>query len=592
MRFSRRASAQLGALVLGLAASLTALGPAAPATAADPVPTPEADPFYTYDGTAPLASLAPGTVLKTRTSAATLPDLPVPVSSTQLLYRTQDVKGNATTTVTTVLKPPTSGVTPLRVLAYQSFYDSLTTRCQPSYMLNGGPSNSLWGSEVKLIEAWLAQGFTLVISDFEGQDPAFATGPLYGYQTLDGIRAAYNSAAVGIPAGTKLGMVGYSGGAIATEWATEMAPRYAPDVNSKLAGSAFGGVFVHPIHNLHYVDGSQSWAAVMPLALIGIAKAYGIDFQPYLSDYGKQVLSLVERDCIGEHPIPGLTFAQLVKPEYAQPESIADLVETANVLIMGQQRPTVPMFIRQGSDALQEEGTAPSPTYGDGDGVMLVRDVRSLAHKYCDQGRPIDYAETPLGHGKEGAEFMVEAAPWLTARLLGLPATNTCAAIGPGNSLAPTAVPERPAPPVNPPPVNPPPGTTPPPAADPGQQSPGVTVVPAGTSGFTCAGRPATIVGTRGTDRIVGSPGDDVIVALGGRDTVDGRGGNDIVCGGAGADTLTGGAGQDVLLGNRGADRLMARDGERDLVLGGGAGRDLAFVDRNDPKATSARRRY
>ena len=37
-------------------------------------------------------------------------------------------------------------------------------------------------------------------------------------------------------------MLGYSGGAIATEWAAELAPSYAPEVNERLIGAAIGGV--------------------------------------------------------------------------------------------------------------------------------------------------------------------------------------------------------------------------------------------------------------------------------------------------------------------------------------------------------------
>ena len=78
-------------------------------------------------------------------------------------------------------------------------------------------------------------------------------------------------------------MLGYSGGAIASEWAAELAPTYAPDVNGRLIGAAIGGVLVHPAHNLHYVGGTYFWAGVMPMALIGIARAFEIDFTPYLS---------------------------------------------------------------------------------------------------------------------------------------------------------------------------------------------------------------------------------------------------------------------------------------------------------------------
>ena len=73
-----------------------------------------------------------------------------------------------------------------------------------------------------------------------------------------------------------------------------------------------------------------------------------------------------------------------------------------------------------------------------------------------------------------------------------------------------------------------------------------------------CGGKPATVIGTAGRDRLKGTKKADVIAGLGGNDTINGLAGNDIVCGGAGADKLTGGAGADRLLGDAGADTLTA----------------------------------
>jgi uncharacterized protein (DUF1501 family) len=87
----------------------------------------------------------------------------------------------------------------------------------------------------------------------------------------------------------------------------------------------------------------------------------------------------------------------------------------------------------------------------------------------------------------------------------------------------------------------------------------------------TCDGQPATIVGTRGRDRLVGTPGRDVIVGLGGADRIKGGGGNDLICGGAGNDRLRGGRGRDRLQGDRGRDRLV-----------GGPGRDRLVSDAQD----------
>ena len=76
---------------------------------------------------------------------------------------------------------------------------------------------------------------------------------------------------------------------------------------------------------------------------------------------------------------------------------------------------------------------------------------------------------------------------------------------------------------------------------------------PQQTTLLTCEGWTATIVGTKGNDKIVGTPGKDVIVALGGRDMVRGRGGNDVICGNFGADILEGGPGDDRIFGGRDA---------------------------------------
>ncbi|HEX3733752.1 MAG TPA: Ig-like domain-containing protein, partial [Solirubrobacterales bacterium] len=95
----------------------------------------------------------------------------------------------------------------------------------------------------------------------------------------------------------------------------------------------------------------------------------------------------------------------------------------------------------------------------------------------------------------------------------------------------------------------------------------------ASTSGETCLGVPATIVGTPGDDRLRGTPHDDSIVGLGGNDRIIGGGGHDVICGGPGDDLITTGKGPDEIAGGPGDDRLYARRGP-DLLYGG-PGNDL-----------------
>lgn len=97
-----------------------------------------------------------------------------------------------------------------------------------------------------------------------------------------------------------------------------------------------------------------------------------------------------------------------------------------------------------------------------------------------------------------------------------------------------------------------------------------------------CAGRVATIVGTRGADVLRGTKGRDVIAGLAGNDRILGGGGNDLVCGHDGKDDLRGRGGRDRLLGGAGADRLEGGSGNDRLQ--GGAGPDLA-LHRAAPRA-------
>lgn len=98
----------------------------------------------------------------------------------------------------------------------------------------------------------------------------------------------------------------------------------------------------------------------------------------------------------------------------------------------------------------------------------------------------------------------------------------------------------------------------------------------------TCAGFPATIVGTEGNDNIVGTTGRDVIVGLGGADVIRGLSGADIICGGPGRDRLLGGKQADLLIGGEDGDKLFG-DAGRDMLVGeqgndllvGGQGDDL-----------------
>ena len=240
-------------------------------------------------------------MLRTRERPYHLGGIPIPpLQATQLLYRSTSQTGDPTVNVTSVI-PPLIKARKAKVVSYQSFYDSLNPEDEPSYAIAGGQPTL--GGLISNFELWvfgpfLADGYTVIVPDIEGQRADFAAGPEYGMNTLDSIRAALSSKEVGLPSDAKVAMLGYSGGALATEWAVELAPTYAPDLKQRLIGAAMGGLLVHPAHNLHYVDGSRVWAGVMLMALVGISRAFNVDFTPYLSANGVQLFNNMQTKSI------------------------------------------------------------------------------------------------------------------------------------------------------------------------------------------------------------------------------------------------------------------------------------------------------
>jgi hypothetical protein len=406
------------------------------------VPTPEEDPFYTYAGKTPLSKLAPGKVLKTRTLTWHIAGLPLPVNVVQLLYRSAGAIGQPTVNVTSVLQPP-GRATAANVVAYQSFYDSLNPDDEPSYAISGGTTfgGAIPDFESGLFVTELLAGNAIVIADTEGETADFAASPEYGINTLNSLRAALASPATAIPLTAKVAMIGYSGGAIATEWAAELAHSYARALSKRLVGASFGGVFVDPDHNLHYVDGSLVWAGAIPMALVGIARAYHVDLTPYMSEYGQKLNSELQKASIAEvlGHYPGLTWAQLAKPEYATPESVPVFVEIANKLIMGTGgTPTFPLLIAQGAGGELEGTSGSTPGIGPGDGVMIAGDVRTLAREYCERHVAVQYDEyAPLAHIEAAVPWSAATVPWLNERFEGKAAPQDCGQIAPGNPLTP-----------------------------------------------------------------------------------------------------------------------------------------------------------
>ncbi|HWC22864.1 MAG TPA: lipase family protein [Flexivirga sp.] len=426
------------AAALTVTASVACIGMAPHARAAT------TDPFFTYSGSTPLASYKPGAVLKTRTLPYHVVGIPTPVQAVQILYRTIDAQGRPAANVTSILKP-VGGGDPSKAVSFQSYYDSGNPEDGPSRAIAGDVrlGSALFDTETLLIVPLLTQGYSVIVADTEGQQADFLASPEYGTNTLDSIRATTHEPATGLNTSTRIGMIGYSGGSVASTWAAQLAPKYAPDVNKQLVGAAVGGVVVDPAHMTEYASGSLLWAGVMPTMMATTARAYGEDLSPYLSDYGKQVMPALSHEAmvnvLGRYP--GLKWQQLFKPEYSTLASIPPLARSLNKINMGSApTPTIPMFLGQGANgALEGTLTNNLPGIGPGDGITVTGDVRALARQFCADGNNgISYSQYDLlSHNTAEPVWAPQAILWLNARFAGKTAPSSCGHIPPGNSLAP-----------------------------------------------------------------------------------------------------------------------------------------------------------
>lgn len=240
-----------------------------------PIP-PSDDPFYLPPQG--FESAKPGQILNSRpvpAGVALLNLVPLQLKgSWQLLYRTSDAQGKPTVTVTTVLVP--FNADPKKVINYQVAEDSGgEINCAPSYAIQNQAALKDPGTaniEAALIAAALNQGWIVNSPDWEGPKSTFVAGFQAGYATLDSIRAALASESItGVSPQAKVQMWGYSGGALASEWASELQVKYYPE--APIIGMAIGGVTPNVTNVFNRIN-KGPFAGIAAAGFLGLGNAY------------------------------------------------------------------------------------------------------------------------------------------------------------------------------------------------------------------------------------------------------------------------------------------------------------------------------
>jgi hypothetical protein len=418
----RRATLRLAAALGVAAVILGAISPAnaGAATVAANVSTvtpPGQDPFYTPP--ANLASHPPGAVLRSRQVTIVGAIQPQTQAAYELLYRTTDAIGSPAAAVATVLIPVSPAPGPRKLVAYQTFYDSLTLNCAPSYTMRGGNNGGTTQPlESGFIAQELQQGWDVLVPDYEGLRSEWAVGPTLGRATLDGIRATEGFGPADLEgARTPVGMNGYSGGAIASTWAEALARQYAPELN--IVAVAAGGIFPDIDYTISTMDGSI-WYGVEIGVLVAVDRAYPrLNLGHRLTAAGRALAAADGRDAFGcagaASNEPGGNASEFTI--YPSSHALASAPPVENVLGKLTMETASPV------------PTAPSFFYNAiNDELARIQPVDQLVAYYCGHGATIDYDRDPVGGSHVGglAVYWPLALQYLENRLAGQPAPDNC----------------------------------------------------------------------------------------------------------------------------------------------------------------------
>ncbi|HVK99366.1 MAG TPA: lipase family protein [Dongiaceae bacterium] len=328
------------------------------------------------------------------------------VTAYQFKVRSNDANDVPVAVTATLFIPvtPWAGDGARPVVVNNQAIDSLGARCTPSYKFAHGPqSNELPAVTDRL----LANGYAVLVPDHQGPMMAYGEGTMAAHAILDSIRGLKQLHEAGL-ADSPLAMVGYSGGAIATGWAAELQPTYAPEL--EIVGAVAGGtpadLGLLP-HTMNKTWGSGLYKS----AILGILRQHS-ELLPLLNQAGAALATSPFKDQCAELLAPAglalLPIEWLVSERdlFARPEVQALLESTR----MGEQAPPMPIYLYHGSR----------------DQWIPKAGAAQLQADWCAQGANVTYQQVPGEHAIAAFTGVAGFMEWLEQRFAGVPAPEGC----------------------------------------------------------------------------------------------------------------------------------------------------------------------
>ncbi|AVZ38361.1 MULTISPECIES: lipase family protein [unclassified Dietzia] len=398
------------------------------------LPSPSPDPWY-HSPPAVDPGTAPGTILATRPVAIPPYNVRNFGRGWQVLVQSTDSHDRPQQIVSTIIEPatPWPGPGPRPLVSFNVTIDSLGLDCMPSYVLPHKFNFEL----PPFLQILADRGYGLVLTDFQGPRAAYGAGRANGRAVLDGIRAARAFTPAGDPAPlfgeSRVVQVGYSGGGIATGWAAQLQPVYAPELTGVLAGSSVGGVPADYSELFDTMDGTLA-SGLYRAAVLGLAREYP-QLYSLLNDTGDVVAHQLRDACAPINTVGGLAPFPLSVLTDADPRTDPTVQEVMARNRLGRADPAHgadPREVPSGpvqvwhADAVVPMGPGPGSSRGPGDTFVPEWTAHRLVDEWCAAGADVEYTPVAGEHVTAAYTAVGPALDWVDARARGVPFTTGC----------------------------------------------------------------------------------------------------------------------------------------------------------------------
>ena len=398
------------------------------------LPSPSPDPWYSSPPVVD-PETEHGTILATR--PVSIPPLNVRNFGRgwQVLVQSEDSHEQAQQIVSTIIEPatPWDGPGPRPLVSFNVTIDSLGLTCMPSHVLPHKTNIEL----PPFLQILADRGYGLVVTDFQGPKAAYAAGRGNGRAVLDGIRAARAFVPEGesepLFADSRVVQVGYSGGGIATGWAAQLQPVYAPELTGVLTGSSVGGVPADYSQLFDSLDGTFG-SGLYIAAVLGLAREHP-ELYSLLNDTGDVVAHHARDTCASANTALGVFRTPLSLFTDVDPQTDPTVLRVLARNRLGapdpahgadpREIPTGPVQVWH-ADAVVPIGPGPGSEAGPGDQFVPESTAHQLVSEWCDAGADVEYTPVAGEHILAAYTAVGPALDWVDDRARGVPFTGGC----------------------------------------------------------------------------------------------------------------------------------------------------------------------